>query len=228
MAMGKNLHDALENEAEQDVLRRQNFIRAVEGDDWSSVISDQSAQTVSMSQAITSPFQIAAKELVTADISRELTVPNVRAVLEAVRPILVADGGDIEVIGVNRERGAVMLGLMGACQTCPAAPQTMESGVEKALMDHFGRDVLKEVVRVDQGAAALSPDGVRQRVEAHLEELKESLTSEGGQAYIRECEGYGCVIEFSGPPMLRELVRSSLSHRFPELRNELVQLAVPA
>lgn len=226
MAMGQNLFDAAENEAEQDLLRRQNFIRAVEGDDWSAVISEQSAETEAVPETfqapIASPFSLGHAHLDVDEIPRELTASNVRAVLEAVRPILLADGGDIEVIGVSKERGAVMLGLMGACETCPAAPQTMESGVEKVLMDHFGRDVLKEIVRVDQGAAASSPEGVRQSVEAHLAELQDSLSSEGGQAFVRECQSHGCVVEFSGPPMLRELVKSSLSYRFPQLSNELV------
>lgn len=237
MAMGKNLFDSAENEVEDDVLRRRNFIRAVEGDDWSGVIGEQSAQTELPGQEeglgvpgpapFASPFQRGLEALAAAgDVPKELTVENVRAVLEAVRPILVADGGDIEVIGVSPERGAVMLGLMGACQTCPASGETMESGVEKALMEHFGADVLKEVVRVDQGATDASPEAVRQRVEAHLAELEGSLIQEGGQASVRECAPHGCVVEFSGPPMLRQLVHSSLMHRFPELRNELVELAV--
>jgi len=236
LAMGQNLHDGAEGEAEQDLARRERFLRAVEGDDWSEVIGDQAAATLAESPAAiaaatpraASPFQRGGgggPTVAAGAISRKLTVANVQAVLEAVRPILVADGGDIEVLGVNSDRGAVMLGLMGACSTCPAAPETMESGVEKALFEHFGRDVLKEVVRVDQGAAEASPEGVRKRLEAHLLELEASLAVEGGEARVTECHAQGCTVELLGPSLLRKLVEASLRHRFPELRLEFKTLA---
>ena len=41
----------------------------------------------------------------------------------------------LQVLGVLAPGGVVMLGLMGACTSCPAAPSTMEDGLEKALRD---------------------------------------------------------------------------------------------
>eukprot|EP00971_Amphidinium_carterae_P088207 1744747-Amphidinium_carterae.1 len=36
--------------------------------------------------------------------------------------------------------------LMQACTSCPAAPSTIESGIERCLVEHYGDDVIKEVV----------------------------------------------------------------------------------
>jgi len=235
LAMGKNLDDAVAGEEVSDRERRQRFLRAVEGDDWSSVVNEQTAQTMG-NQAVgpadghagprfSSPFERAMATPTgtaadTVEVPRELTVENIEAVLKPLRPVLLADGGDIEVLGVNPGRSVVMLGLLGACTTCPAAPATMEGGIEKALHDHFGPEV--EVVRVDSGAAASSEEGLRLSVEAHLGTLQESLERDGAVARLLPSEGDGRLeVEFSGQAMLFQLVQSSLSYRFPELAGRL-------
>eukprot|EP00929_Paragymnodinium_shiwhaense_P118269 TRINITY_DN90207_c0_g1_i1.p1 TRINITY_DN90207_c0_g1~~TRINITY_DN90207_c0_g1_i1.p1 ORF type:complete len:504 (-),score=90.34 TRINITY_DN90207_c0_g1_i1:436-1947(-) len=237
MAMGTNLADAVEGEGDDGAARRLQFMKAVEGDDWSAVIDGQTLDTIDSSSysfdghPIASPFAIGAsrgRNSNAAQVPRELNVKNVKAILEALRPVLVADGGDVEVMGVDAEKGVVLLGLLGACQTCPSAPATMESGLEKALFEHFGRDVLREVVRVDAGAEATSAAGVRRQLEAHLDSLKDALLKEGG--YVRvvddEAGGDGCDVHVSGPPMLCELVRSSVTYAFPEFHGRVNVLAV--
>jgi Fe-S cluster biogenesis protein NfuA len=52
-----------------------------------------------------------------------------------VRPVLQADGGDIELIDV--EDGIVKVKLVGACAHCPSSALTLYSGVEKMLMEKF-------------------------------------------------------------------------------------------
>lgn len=230
LAMGENLNDQVGNAATDDAERRQNLIRAMEGDDWSAIVDGQTAEAVGRSEespvrstaglrpVTVSPFAASASRstAATPTVSGELTMSNVRAVLDVLRPMLKADGGDIEVVAVNQERGVVMLGLLGACETCPSAGTTMESGVEQALFNHFGRDVLREVVRVDKGAAELTPEGIRRQVQAHLDELQ--LSKDDGNALVAHCDAEGCDVELGGPRMLIELVRSSLSYRFPELQ----------
>jgi len=49
-----------------------------------------------------------------SDAPRPMTVETVKAALEEVRPYLQADGGDVEVVGV--ENGMVALRLEGACR----------------------------------------------------------------------------------------------------------------
>lgn len=234
MAMGTNLADSPDDSSE-DVSaaeRRLRFLRAVEGDDWSAVIDEQTRAAVGEAPEEEEEFDTVVTPVVspfaqqgaaaTAKIPRELTAENVRLVLEPLRPMLKADGGDIEVLGVSQERGAVMLGLMGACTTCPASGDTMENGIEKALYDHFGRDVVQEIVRVDSGAADSSEDHIRQSVEAHLETMSETLEQEGASAWLAESEDDGSVeVKFAGSALLMGLVKSSLSYRFPELAGRL-------
>merc|ERR1712080_261742 len=127
LAMGNNLGDAVADEKPDSAKRRLNFLRAMEGDDWRAVVNEQTLRTVqaSASEAL-DEVAIAATTLAASvqNMSKELTVENVNLVLEAVRPVLIADGGNIEVIGVNREKGAVLYALLGECTTCSAAPST--------------------------------------------------------------------------------------------------------
>jgi len=58
---------------------------------------------------------------------------RVGAVLATLRPQLQADGGDIELLGVDPARGRVELRLLGACRTCAAAAYTLALTVEARL-----------------------------------------------------------------------------------------------
>jgi len=64
-------------------------------------------------------------------ISRE----QVEAVLARVRPFLQADGGDIELLGVDANCADVR--LTGMCAGCPSAHMTLHVGVETALRDEI-------------------------------------------------------------------------------------------
>jgi Fe-S cluster biogenesis protein NfuA len=65
----------------------------------------------------------------------------VDALLDAeVRPALHADGGDLELLGI--EDGIVKVHLVGACRSCPASALTMKGGVERALLAAFPDEVL--------------------------------------------------------------------------------------
>ena len=52
--------------------------------------------------------------------------------LETLRPYLQAEGGDVEVVGVNDE-GVVFVRLSGACSGCPGAAVTLTEGIERFL-----------------------------------------------------------------------------------------------
>ncbi len=56
---------------------------------------------------------------------------KVEATLETIRPALQADGGDVELIGV--EGGVVTVRLTGACGSCPMSTMTLRNGVERLL-----------------------------------------------------------------------------------------------
>ena len=56
---------------------------------------------------------------------------KVQAVIEKVRPMLQADGGDVELVEVD---GAVVkVRLKGACAGCPMSQMTLKNGIERLL-----------------------------------------------------------------------------------------------
>ena len=57
---------------------------------------------------------------------------KVEKALDKVRPMLIADGGNIELVDVS-EDGVVKLKLTGACGSCPMSSLTLKMGVEKVL-----------------------------------------------------------------------------------------------
>ncbi len=67
---------------------------------------------------------------------------KVEAVLDKIRPSLVADGGNVELIDVND--GVVKLKLTGACAGCPMATMTLKQGIERILKQEIPE--IKEVV----------------------------------------------------------------------------------
>jgi Fe-S cluster biogenesis protein NfuA len=50
-----------------------------------------------------------------------------------IKPLLQADGGDIELVGF--EDGVVKVRLQGACAGCPGAAMTLQMGVERMLKE---------------------------------------------------------------------------------------------
>ena len=56
---------------------------------------------------------------------------RVEAVLTRIRPVMQADGGDIELVEVHGRTARVR--LTGACAGCPSAHMTLYVGVEMTL-----------------------------------------------------------------------------------------------
>ncbi|MBC8436542.1 MAG: NifU family protein [Candidatus Omnitrophica bacterium] len=59
---------------------------------------------------------------------------KVEKALEKVRPMLMADGGNIELVDVSDD-GVVKLKLTGACGSCPMSSMTLKMGVERVLKE---------------------------------------------------------------------------------------------
>lgn len=57
---------------------------------------------------------------------------EVEIVLDRLRPALVADGGNVELVGVEDD-GTVRVALQGACATCPAQHATLRIGLEDPI-----------------------------------------------------------------------------------------------
>ena len=60
---------------------------------------------------------------------------KVDEVIQQIRPMLQADGGDIELVDVDEATGVVSVKLQGACQGCPGAQMTLKMGVEARLKE---------------------------------------------------------------------------------------------
>jgi len=71
---------------------------------------------------------------------------KVKAALEKIRPSLQADGGDVELVGVNADNGVVTVRLTGACGGCPMATMTLKQGIERTLKQEVPE--VKQVVAI--------------------------------------------------------------------------------
>jgi len=69
---------------------------------------------------------------------------KIEAVLNQIRPNLVRDGGNVEL--VDATDGIVKVKLTGACGGCPMASMTLKHGVERILKEKVPE--VKEVVAV--------------------------------------------------------------------------------
>lgn len=69
---------------------------------------------------------------------------KVQKSLDKVRPALMADGGNVELIEV--EDGVVKVRLTGACSGCPMSQMTLKLGIERHLKKEIPE--IKEVVAV--------------------------------------------------------------------------------
>jgi Fe-S cluster biogenesis protein NfuA len=67
---------------------------------------------------------------------------RVQSVLELIRPAVVADGGDIELVSIAPD-GVVSIRFHGACIGCPSSNLTLQMGIEANL-----RQQVPEVTRV--------------------------------------------------------------------------------
>ena len=56
---------------------------------------------------------------------------EVEEVLESIRPMLIKDSGNVELVDV--EDGVVKVRLVGSCVSCSSSTMTLKMGIEKAL-----------------------------------------------------------------------------------------------
>jgi Fe-S cluster biogenesis protein NfuA len=60
---------------------------------------------------------------------------RIEGILDRLRPLLQADGGDIELVSVHGNNATVR--LTGKCAGCPSSPLTLHLGVETAIRDEL-------------------------------------------------------------------------------------------
>jgi Fe-S cluster biogenesis protein NfuA len=80
---------------------------------------------------------------------------RVEQALESVRPFLGQHGGDVALLAIDDELGAVKLQLLGSCDGCPSSAATLRGAVEVAILEKA-----PEVTRivVEESASANGSD----------------------------------------------------------------------
>ena len=73
-----------------------------------------------------------------------LTLENVEKVLDELRPFLMADGGNVEVVELDGP--IVKVRLQGACGSCPSSTMTLKMGIERKIRESIPE--VNEVVQV--------------------------------------------------------------------------------
>ena len=76
-------------------------------------------------------------------MSLPLTSDNVEKVLDEMRPYLMSDGGNVELVEIDGP--VVKVRLQGACGSCPSSTMTLKMGIERRL-----REEIPEIAEVEQ------------------------------------------------------------------------------
>ncbi len=71
---------------------------------------------------------------------------KIEAALEKIRPMLKADGGNVELVEVSDD-GVVKVRLQGACSGCPMSQMTLKNGVERIIKEQVPEVKSVEAVR---------------------------------------------------------------------------------
>ena len=80
---------------------------------------------------------------------------ELREAVEAIRPALQADGGDMRVVNVDTDTGVVEIELMGACGGCPMSSMTLKAGIERILFDRVPGLTEVRALGIDDDVEAL-------------------------------------------------------------------------
>ena len=81
------------------------------------------------------------------------TEADVLEAIDAIRPALQADGGDIVFKSID-DAGIVHVELVGACGTCPVSTMTLKAGVERIIKDRVPEVTAVEADNVDASSEA--------------------------------------------------------------------------
>ena len=74
--------------------------------------------------------------------------------LDGVRPFLAGHGGDVELLEIDEQVGAVRLRLLGSCDGCPSSAVTLRTTVERAIVDAAPEIVIIDVEEPSDHAVA--------------------------------------------------------------------------
>ncbi|PKA62312.1 NifU-like protein 1, chloroplastic [Apostasia shenzhenica] len=143
----------------------------------------------------------------------DLTAKNVDLVLEDVRPYLVADGGNVDVVSVDD--GVISLRLQGACGSCPSSTTTMKMGIERVLKEKFG----EAIIDIRQVSDELQAETTAESVNSHLDILRPAIKNFGGSVEVLSIEGGACHVKYTGPESIGSGIKAAIKEKFPDIDN---------
>lgn len=154
----------------------------------------------------------------TADISEslELTDENVEMVLDEIRPYLMADGGNVELVEIDGP--VVYLRLQGACGSCPSSLTTMTMGIKRRLQEKIP-EILEIEQLMDESQGLELTEG---NIETVLDEIRPYLVGTGGGGLdLVEISGPIVKVRITGPAAsvmtVRVAVTQKLREKFPAI-----------
>lgn len=77
---------------------------------------------------------------------REHLLDDINKALDSIRPFLNADGGDVELIGVD-ENMTVSIKWLGNCSSCDMRLMTLKAGLEDSIRKYVPE--IKEVIAIN-------------------------------------------------------------------------------
>ncbi|OAY81751.1 NifU-like protein 1, chloroplastic [Ananas comosus] len=143
----------------------------------------------------------------------ELTAESVNRALDEVRPYLVADGGNVDVVSV--EDGVISLELQGACGSCPSSTTTMKMGIERVLKEKFG-DAVKDIRQVFDDAPI---ETTAQAINNHLDILRPAIQNYGGSVEVIAVNSGDCLVKYIGPDSIGSGIKAAIKEKFPDIVN---------
>ncbi|KAJ6723309.1 NIFU-LIKE PROTEIN 1 CHLOROPLASTIC [Salix koriyanagi] len=141
----------------------------------------------------------------------ELNPQNVDLVLEEVRPYLISDGGNVDVVSV--EDGVITLKLQGACGNCASSETTMKMGIERVLKEKFG-DAIQDIRQL---SLEEPKETTVEAVNDHLDILRPAIKNFGGSVEVLSVENGECRVEYTGPESIGSGIKAAIKEKFPDV-----------
>ena len=142
----------------------------------------------------------------------EMTIDSVDQALDEVRPYLMADGGNVEVVSIDN--GIVSLELQGACGNCPSSNATMKMGIERSLRAQFGEQLV-DVVAVN--GTTENEKASKEGVDMHLNMLRGAVAAYGGTIEVESVEDSIATLKYKGPLPIGYGIVAAVRDKFPDL-----------
>ena len=76
-------------------------------------------------------------EVIGTHVDGERRLADLLEIVDIVRPVIAADGGELHLVSVDVEAGIVRLKLTGACGSCAISSATLNQGIDRILRDRL-------------------------------------------------------------------------------------------